>query len=218
MRRLVFCLACLALAQPALAQDKDSAAVEKAQDRAPAAPIEKLHGKAPGTASETPPAAPAEKAVAASSENVEVRKPTLSEQIAAHAKANSVPESLVRRVILRESRYNPRARGAGGAMGLMQIKHATARGMGYRGTAAGLLDAETNLTYGVRYLAGAYRAAGGNANQAVAYYAKGYYHSRGRVVTASARTKPAVRQEAAATRPRGLTRETDAGTGRHGAQ
>ena len=41
----------------------------------------------------------------------------------------------------------------------MQIKHATARGVGYTGSASGLFDAETNLTYAVRYLAGAYRAA-----------------------------------------------------------
>ena len=143
---------------------------------------------------------------------------TLSEKIAVHAKANNVPESLVRRVIVRESRYNAHARGRGGAMGLMQIKHATARGVGYRGTAAGLLDAETNLTYAVRYLAGAYRAAGGNANRAVAYYATGYYRSRGRVMVASARTKPAARQEAAAASPRGLRRETDASAVRHGAQ
>jgi soluble lytic murein transglycosylase-like protein len=34
----------------------------------------------------------------------------------------------VHRVIMRESRYNPRAVGHGGALGLMQIKHATARG------------------------------------------------------------------------------------------
>jgi soluble lytic murein transglycosylase-like protein len=29
----------------------------------------------------------------------------------------------------------------------------------------------------VKYLAGAYRAAGGNQNQAVAYYAGGYYYA-----------------------------------------
>lgn len=96
--------------------------------------------------------------------------------IAKHANANGVPESLVRRVIVRESRYNPRAVGRGGAMGLMQIKHATARGVGYTGSAAGLLDADINLAYGVRYLAGAYRAAGGNADRAVSYYASGYYY------------------------------------------
>jgi soluble lytic murein transglycosylase-like protein len=37
------------------------------------------------------------------------------------------------------------------------------------------MDPETNLTYAVRYLAGAYRAAGGNANRAVSLYASGYY-------------------------------------------
>jgi soluble lytic murein transglycosylase-like protein len=94
-----------------------------------------------------------------------------------HAAANSIPAALVHRVIVRESRYNPRAIGAGGAMGLMQIKHATARGVGYSGPAAGLLDPDTNLTYAVRYLAGAYRAANGNADRAVAYYASGYYYA-----------------------------------------
>src|SRR5262245_47858977 len=59
----------------------------------------------------------------------------------------------------------------------MQIKLATARGMGYTGTAAGLLNADTNMTYAVKYLAGAYRVAGGNANRAVHYYAAGYYYA-----------------------------------------
>jgi soluble lytic murein transglycosylase-like protein len=93
--------------------------------------------------------------------------------IARHAAANGVPESLVRRVVMRESRGNARARN-GSNLGLMQIKHATARAMGYAGSPAGLLDAETNMTYAVRYLAGAYHAAGGNPNRAVALYASGY--------------------------------------------
>ena len=46
---------------------------------------------------------------------------------------------------------------------------------GYAGPPSGLLDAETNLTYAVRYLAGANRVAGGNADRAVANYARGYY-------------------------------------------
>ena len=64
-----------------------------------------------------------------------------------------------------------------GNYGLMQIKLATARSMGYRGDAAGLLDADTNMTYAVKYLAGAYRVAGGNADRAVHYYAAGYYYA-----------------------------------------
>src|SRR5215475_3187138 len=79
--------------------------------------------------------------------------------IAAHAAANGVPETLVRRVILRESRYQPSLVGRGGTIGLMQIKLATARGLGYTGNAEGLRDPDTNLAYGVKYLAGAYEAA-----------------------------------------------------------
>jgi soluble lytic murein transglycosylase-like protein len=101
--------------------------------------------------------------------------------IAHHAAANGIPASLVHRVIRRESRYNAQATGRGGTMGLMQIKHATARAIGYAGSAAGLLQPDVNLAYGVRYLAGAYRAAGGNADRAVALYASGYYKSRRRV-------------------------------------
>jgi soluble lytic murein transglycosylase-like protein len=85
-----------------------------------------------------------------------------------------VPASLVARVIRRESGGNPRAVSRGN-YGLMQIRLGTARAMGYSGSAAGLLDPQTNMTYAVRYLAGAYRAAGGNENRAVALYARGYH-------------------------------------------
>jgi hypothetical protein len=95
--------------------------------------------------------------------------------VAKHAKANLVPEALVHRVIVRESRYQPDLVGRGGTIGLMQIKLATARGLGYTGDADGLRDPETNLTYAVKYLAGAYRAANGDHDRAVHYYASGYY-------------------------------------------
>ena len=62
-----------------------------------------------------------------------------------------------------------------GNYGLMQIRLGTARGVGYRGDADGLLDPDTNLTYAVKYLAGAYRAAGCDADRAVSYYQRGYY-------------------------------------------
>lgn len=100
--------------------------------------------------------------------------------IAHYATQYDVPEHLVRRVIVRESGYNPAARN-GPYYGLMQISHATARGMGYRGEAAGLLDAETNLRYAVRYLAGAYVTAGGNDDRAVQFYARGYYYDAKRL-------------------------------------
>jgi soluble lytic murein transglycosylase-like protein len=96
--------------------------------------------------------------------------------VARHAQANGVPVALVHRVIMRESRYNAGLVGRGGTIGLMQIKLATARGLGYIGTAEGLRDPDTNLAYAVKYLAGAYHAAGGNHDRAVHYYAAGYYY------------------------------------------
>jgi soluble lytic murein transglycosylase-like protein len=100
---------------------------------------------------------------------------TIDTLVAQYARTYGIPETLVHRVIRRESGYNPRAVSQGN-YGLMQIRHATARGMGYRGTASGLLDANTNLAYAVPYLANAYKVAGGNHNRAVALYAGGYYY------------------------------------------
>ena len=116
--------------------------------------------------------------------------------VASHAAANGVPPELVHRVIVRESRYNPRAVSKGN-YGMMQIKLATARGLGYTGTAQGLLDPNTNLTYAVKYLAGAYRAAGGNHNRAVSYYAGGYYYA--------AKRQGLLQQQAANATPAGIT-------------
>jgi len=100
---------------------------------------------------------------------------TIDSLVAHHAKIHGVPEALVHRVIRRESNYNPRALSRGN-FGLMQIRYATARGMRYRGGPTGILDANTNLTYAVPYLANAYKVAGGNADRAVSLYAGGYYY------------------------------------------
>ncbi|MEM7058791.1 MAG: lytic transglycosylase domain-containing protein [Pseudomonadota bacterium] len=91
------------------------------------------------------------------------------------ADAYGVPRSLVHRVIQRESDYRPRARN-GPYYGLMQILPATARQMGFRGKASDLLDAQTNLTYAVKYLRGAWMVSDGSEPKAVMWYARGYYY------------------------------------------
>jgi soluble lytic murein transglycosylase-like protein len=96
--------------------------------------------------------------------------------VATHAKANNLPEALVHRVIVRESGYRPGLVSRGN-IGLMQIKLGTARGLGYTGTAEGLRDPDTNLTWAVKYLAGAYHAANGDHSRAIHYYASGYYQA-----------------------------------------
>ena len=114
--------------------------------------------------------------------------------VARHAAANGVPFSLADAVVRIESRYNPRASHAGN-YGLMQIRHQTARGMGYSGGAGGLLDAETNVRYGMKYLAMAYKMAGGDTCRTVMKYQSGHmtthmsganrtYCSKVRVITA----------------------------------
>ncbi len=101
-------------------------------------------------------------------------KEAICERITHHAKLNEIPESLIHRVVLRESRYDPAAR-HGRYWGLMQISHATAKSMGYSGPPIGLLDPETNLKYAVAYLANAYRVAGGDEKRAQKLYERGFY-------------------------------------------
>lgn len=101
--------------------------------------------------------------------------PELRSLIEGSATRYGVPTDLVQRVVIRESRHNPGARN-GPYYGLMQILPATARSMGYQGRPEGLLDAETNLTYAVKYLRGAWLVSDGNRDQAVRLYAKGYYY------------------------------------------
>lgn len=99
----------------------------------------------------------------------------VSRLISHYARSYEVPEALVHRVVRRESGYNPAARN-GPYYGLMQILPDTARTMGYRGRPEGLLDADTNLRYGVKYLRGAWIVANGNHDRAVSWYSKGYYY------------------------------------------
>jgi hypothetical protein len=132
--------------------------------------------------------------------------------IAKHAAANGVPEQLVRRIIRIESRGNAAAVHAGN-YGLMQIRLGTARGVGYSGNAEGLLDPDTNLTYAVKYLAGAYRAAGCDADRTVSYYQRGYYGAALRecagsasppltqIAQAESKTTAKLKRDAAAAKP-----------------
>ncbi len=91
-----------------------------------------------------------------------------------HAERFALPASLVRRVAWRESSSIRTAQRP--LLGLMQIRVQTARGLGFRGEPADLLDVDTNMTYAVAYLANAYKVAGRNETRAVALYAKGYYY------------------------------------------
>jgi soluble lytic murein transglycosylase-like protein len=72
--------------------------------------------------------------------------------IAKYANAYGVPVKLAHAIVRVESNYRVNARGSAGEIGLMQIKPATAKMMGYSGSAKGLYDPDTNIRYGMRYL------------------------------------------------------------------
>nr|WP_307061562.1 lytic transglycosylase domain-containing protein [Ancylobacter vacuolatus] len=90
------------------------------------------------------------------------------------ARANGIPVALARAVVRIESNWKPHVTGRAGEVGLMQIKHQTARGLGYKGSRAKLYEPATNIRWGMRYLAGAYRLAGGDTCGTVMRYQGGH--------------------------------------------
>jgi soluble lytic murein transglycosylase-like protein len=105
------------------------------------------------------------------------KKAGLADMTRKYAEKNGVPLALVHRIIMRESKYCPRLVGRHRYYGLMQITPATARSMGYHGSAKGLLNPETNLAYATPYLANAWALADGDMDRAVRLYAAGYYNT-----------------------------------------
>ena len=101
--------------------------------------------------------------------------PELRALINEYAAFYDVPAALIHRSIDRESDYRVDAR-AGPYYGLMQILPQTARTMGFRGADSELLDAETNLRWGVKYLRGAWLLSDGDFDTAIGWYARGYYY------------------------------------------
>ncbi|MBY3484567.1 lytic transglycosylase domain-containing protein [Rhizobium laguerreae] len=98
--------------------------------------------------------------------------------ISKYANQYDVPVALATAVIRIESNFNPNARGSHGEIGLMQIKPATARMMGYSGSAKGLFDPETNIKYGMKYLAAAHDLGGGETCNTILKYNAGHGATR----------------------------------------
>jgi soluble lytic murein transglycosylase-like protein len=78
-----------------------------------------------------------------------------------NARENAVPLALANAVIRIESNFNAQIVHAGN-YGLTQIRLATARSLGFDGPPSALLDPDTNLRFGLKYLGGAYQQAQGD--------------------------------------------------------
>lgn len=105
--------------------------------------------------------------------------------ITRYAAEHGVPVDLAHAVVQIESNFRPEARGKAGEIGLMQIKPATARMMGYSGSAKGLHDPETNVRYGMKYLARARALAGGATCGTILKYNAGHGAKRMNGVSAA---------------------------------
>jgi hypothetical protein len=85
-------------------------------------------------------------------------------------KPDGLPLRLAAAVVTVESSWRPRARGAAGERGLMQLMPATAKMLGVRGN---LYDPATNMRAGTRYLYSCYKKAGGNIAATIGCYNRG---------------------------------------------
>lgn len=94
--------------------------------------------------------------------------------IAKYAKEHGVPYKLAKAVVQVESSFRASATGAAGEVGLMQIKLATARGMGYKGSRKALYNPSTNLYWGMKYLGEAHRLSGGTTCGTILKYNAGH--------------------------------------------
>jgi soluble lytic murein transglycosylase-like protein len=109
--------------------------------------------------------------------------------VSRYAEAYGVPVSLAHAVVRIESNYRPDKRGSAGEIGLMQIKPDTARLMGYSGSVTGLFDPETNIKYGMKYLAMAQQLAAGSTCGTILRYNAGHAAKRMNPVSAAYCTK-----------------------------
>lgn len=98
--------------------------------------------------------------------------------VSRYAASYGVPVSLAHAVISVESNYQPNIVGSAGEIGLMQIKPATARMLGYSGSVAGLYNPDTNIKYGIKYLAMAQDLGGGSTCGTILKYNAGHAAKR----------------------------------------
>jgi membrane-bound lytic murein transglycosylase B len=115
----------------------------------------------------------------------QLAKAQYSTIVSRYAAAYGVPAELAHAVIKVESNYRANARGGAGEIGLMQIKPSTARMMGYNGNANGLFNPETNIKYGMKYLAKAHSLGGGSTCGTILKYNAGHGATRMNPVSAA---------------------------------
>jgi soluble lytic murein transglycosylase-like protein len=86
-----------------------------------------------------------------------------------------VPTWFALRIAHVESNYKPHVRGAAGEYGVYQLKCSTAKGIGFTGKCSDLLDARTNVKWGLKHLSLAIGKSRGNLKLAASKHNGGLY-------------------------------------------
>lgn len=94
--------------------------------------------------------------------------------IAREAALYGLPRDVADAVAQIESGYDPTVIGGVGEIGLMQVRPTTATMLGFMGSLEDLARPEVNVHFGVRYLARAWRLAGGDLCRALMKYRAGH--------------------------------------------
>ncbi|TDR94057.1 lytic transglycosylase domain-containing protein [Enterovirga rhinocerotis] len=94
------------------------------------------------------------------------------------ARKHGLPAEVADAVMRVESGYDPGVVGGVGERGLMQVLPSTAAMLGFSGTLDELAEPSTNVRLGVRYLAGAWRLAGGDLCRTLMKYRAGHGQER----------------------------------------
>jgi soluble lytic murein transglycosylase-like protein len=95
--------------------------------------------------------------------------------IRAMAPNYGVPTWFALRIAHVESNYKPHVRGAAGEYGVYQLKCSTAKGIGFTGKCKDLLDARTNVKWGLKHLSIAIGKSRGNLKLAASKHNGGLY-------------------------------------------
>lgn len=99
----------------------------------------------------------------------------LEDLVRAEAARKGMPAEIAFAVVSVGSAWDPKKKGGEGEIGLMQVVPRIARQFGFKGADSALWDPATNVKWGMAYVGGAYKKAGGDLCRTAMKISGGHY-------------------------------------------